>query len=224
MDGFSFPMDDEKEEERKEEVLEKIKEPEKDAGIPIINEDIQSISVVNDKSSSSGNSAPRVVDKKVHQIRDFPAVLLNMARTAIPNANNKTDALSAFIVALLGDKEDLPLPPYIFELARGYAGNDVTDNVIQLQNEIRLLRSDLYKMNEIIFQNNVMLTYILAERTAMLKHYASNGDVKTIDYTDSAMERLREHTVSASSSIFNELRYKENLIKREQIYRKKGRK
>ena len=76
-------------------------------------------------------------------------------------------------------------------------------------------------MQDIAYQNNLMLEYMLAERTGMLKKYATSGDVKTIDYFDGAIERLREHTEQSTSTIVNELRYRENLAKRDSIYKKR---
>lgn len=204
---FSFPMDDVK----------------KDTEHKVEKEELQSIDQTYEKTGGENTIVPRSsdYDMQVNQLRDFPAVLVRMAEIAIPQARNKTDAVAAYLLALLTNTDDIPLPPRLFELAKGYVGSDLSDSVTILKDEIRLLRNDLRKMQDIAYQSNLMLEYMLAERTGMLKKYVTSGDVKTIDYFDDSIERLREHTEQSSSTIVNELRYRENLAKRDSIYKKR---
>lgn len=126
------------------------------------------------------------------QIRDFPKVLLSIARAEFPEASNNTDALGAYVLAKSG-RANLDVPESVAELVKNWEGDKTLEN---MERRLSALTTQNAVLLGLMQEMELVMTFIAFDRLGYRQAVAS--DIRNVDFLENGVadliERLREQT------------------------------
>ena len=126
------------------------------------------------------------------QIRDFPRVLLAIARAEFPDASNNTDALAAYVLAKSG-RANLDVPESVAELVKNWEGDKTLEN---MERRLSALTTQNAVLLGLMQEMELIMTFIAFDRLGYRQSVAS--DIRNVDFLENGvtdlLERLREQT------------------------------